>query len=67
MITRILTTFAFGWEKFYAQNCVPGKLSSRITNPLAFGKLSKISAVNRWKIFGIEKEHDVFLATKLLQ
>jgi hypothetical protein len=25
MITRIATTFAFGWEKFYAQNCVRSK------------------------------------------
>ncbi|MDR1891371.1 MAG: transposase [Puniceicoccales bacterium] len=26
MITRIPTIFAFGWKKFYAQNCVPDKL-----------------------------------------
>jgi hypothetical protein len=50
MITRILTILAFGWKKFYAQNCVRSKFSSwrtlRFINPIVSTESSKMSAVN---------------------
>jgi hypothetical protein len=50
MITRISTTFAFGWKKFGVRNYNRSKWSPWITlrfiSPLVSAKLSKMSAVN---------------------